>query len=190
MTPDAQAGRHLESGEVASYLDRVLAPAEQARLETHLADCAECRGEVIAVSRIRHIRSRPRWLILGPAAAAAAIALFFVARPAVTPAPGTVPRDGEERTTVALVTPGDGAAAPARSLTFIWRSAGGGVSYRLTLTDERGDVVWTATASDTTGHPPSDVRFQMGRRYFWYVDALLPDGRSVTSGARQFTTRP
>ena len=40
MTPEAQADRHLESGEVASYLDRVLAPAEQARVEAHLADCA------------------------------------------------------------------------------------------------------------------------------------------------------
>jgi putative zinc finger protein len=192
MTPDAQAERHLESGEVASYLDRALSPAEQAQVETHLADCAECRGEVIAVSRLRHTRSRPRWLILGPAVAAAAIALFLFARPAETPAPGTVLREGEEppRATVALVAPAEGAAIPTRSPTFTWRSIGAGVSYRLTLTDERGDVVWTATSSDTTGHAPSDVRLQAGRQYFWYVDALLPDGRSVTSGARQFTARP
>ena len=192
MTPEAQADRHLESGEVASYLDRVLAPAEQARVEAHLADCAECRGEVIDVSRVRHIRSRSRWLILGPAVAAAAIALFLFARPAETPAPGTVLRAGEEppRAAVALVAPAEDAAIASRFPTFTWRASEAGVSYRLTVSDRRGDVVWTTTTSDTTAHAPTDVRFLVGRPYFWYVDALLPDGRSVTSGARKFTTRP
>jgi putative zinc finger protein len=188
MTPDPQAGRHLDSGEVASYLDRALAPTEQARLEAHLAECAECRGELIEVSRLRHARARSRWWIVGPAVAAAAVGLFFVTRPADTPGP--VLRDGGEPSlpTIALVTPADSAAASA-TVAFTWRSVGAGASYRLAVTDERGDIVWSETSADTTGRPPGSVSLRTGRLYFWYVDALLPDGRSVTSGARRFTVR-
>jgi anti-sigma factor RsiW len=190
MTPDIQTERHLESGEVASYLDRALAPAAQARVETHLADCAECRREIVAVSRLRHASSR-RWWIVGPAVAAAAVAFFVVTRPAEIPGPAPVLRDGGEPPTpaVALVTPADSVAAPATFLAFTWRSAGAGASYRLTVSDERGDVVWSATSTDTSGHPPSGTLLRIGRPYFWYVDALLPDGRSVTSGVRRFTPR-
>ncbi len=190
MTPD-QADRHLESGEVASYLDRVLAPAEQARVETHLADCAECRSELIAVSRLRRTRSRSRWWTVGPAVAAAAVVLFVVTRSVSPPGPGPVLRDGGEppALTVGLITPADSAVTPGRLLRFTWRSAGAGASYRLTLSDERGDVAWSVTSADTTGRPTSGVHLSTGRPYFWYVDALLPDGRSVTSGVRRFTLR-
>lgn len=183
---------HLETGEVAAYLDHVLPPGERDRVEAHLADCAECRQEVIEVSRLRHTRSRrSRWLMVGPAVAAAAIAVLVIARPADTPPRGPVLRDGERPALrVALVTPAETAAVEGRSLTFTWRSAGAGVSYRLTLADERGDVVWSVTSSDTTGRPPGDVRLRPGHRYSWYVDALLPDGRSVTSDVRQLTARP
>lgn len=184
---------HLETGEVAAYLDHVLPPGERDRIEAHLADCAECRQEVIEVSRLRRTRARrSRWMIVGPAVAAAAVAVLVIARPADTPAPGPVLRDGGERPglMVALVTPAETAAVEGRSLTFTWRSAGAGVSYRLTLTDERGDVVWSVSLSDTIGRPPGHVRLRPGHRYSWYVDALLPDGRSVTSDVRQFTARP
>ncbi len=189
MTGGAQPNLHLETGEVASYLDRALAPDEQARVEAHLADCADCRRELIEVSRLRHARFRSRWWVLGPALAAAAAALFFVTRSPDTPATEPVLRDGgEPALTIGLVAPGDSAVSPG-SLTFTWRSAAPRASYRLTLSDERGDVVWSATSIDTTQRPPSRVSWRTGRTYFWYVDALLPDGRSVTSGVRRFTVR-
>ncbi len=189
MTGGAQPNLHLETGEVASYLDRALAPDEQARVEAHLADCADCRRELIEVSRLRHARFRSRWWVLGPALAAAAAALLFVTRSPDTPATEPVLRDGgEPALTIGLVAPGDSAVSPG-SLTFTWRSAAPRASYRLTLSDERGDVVWSATSIDTTQRPPSRVSWRTGRTYFWYVDALLPDGRSVTSGVRRFTVR-
>lgn len=190
MTPEAQAGRHLESGEVASYLDRALAPREQARVETHLADCAACRREVVEVSRLRHASgSRRRWFYFAPAAAAAAILILVLAHPANPPGRGPVLRDGrgEPGPTVALVAPGDSAAVNAAGLSFTWRSAGRDASYRITLADERGDVVWSAATSDTALVPSTQLR--AGKRYFWYVDALLPDGRSVTSRVRRLTLR-
>lgn len=180
---------HLETGEVAAYLDRVLPPDERDRIEAHLADCAECRREVIEVSRLRHTRSRrSRWLIAAPAAAAAAVALIVFARPTETPAPGAVLRDGAQPGfAVALVAPAESAAVAGGSVTFTWRSAGARVSYRLSVTDEHGDIVWSAASSDTAALLPSVVALRAGRRYFWYVDALLPDGRSMTSDVRQFT---
>ena len=189
MTGDAQPNLHLESGEVASYLDRTLAPDEQARVESHLADCADCRRELIEVSRLRHARFRSRWWVIVPALAAAAAALLFVIRSPDRPATEPVLRDGgEPALTVGLVAPGDSAVIPL-SPTFTWRSAATRASYRLTLSDERGDVVWRTTSPDTSEHPPNNVSLRTGRTYFWYVDALFPDGRSVTSGVRRFTVR-
>ena len=191
MTPEP-SGNHLESSEVAAYLDRALARADRGRVEAHLADCDECRREVIEVSRLRHTSaSRRRWLFFAPAAAAAAILIIVFARPADTPGPGPLLRDGGEEPvlTVSLVTPTDSATVEGRAVVFTWRSAGSGVSYRVTLTDQRGDVVWSGAASDTTARVPGS-QLREGRPYFWYVDALLPDGRSVTSGVRRFTARP
>ena len=190
MTPE-DPGNHLQSGEVASYLDRGLPPTERERVEAHLVDCAECRREVIEVSRLRHTpASRRRWLVFAPAAAAAAILIAVLARPADTPGPGPVLRGGgggELGLTVSLVAPTDNGTVEGRGVTFTWRSAGDGASYRLTVADERGDVVWSGASADTTTQLPDSVTLRAGRAYFWYVDALLPDGRSLTSGARRLT---
>jgi hypothetical protein len=35
-----------------------------------------------------------------------------------------------------------------------------------------------------------DVSLSGGGTYFWYVDALDADGRSVTTGTRRFTIAP
>ncbi len=188
MTPE-DPGNHLESGEVAAYLDRALPRTERERVEAHLADCTECRREVIEVSRLRHTSaSQRRWLLFAPGAAAAAILIAVLVRPADTPGPGPVLRDGGEEPglTVSLVAPTDSAIVEGRAVAFTWRSAGSGVSYRVTVTDARGDVVWSGAALDTTARLPGP-RLRAGRPYFWYVDVLLPDGRSVTSNVRHFT---
>jgi hypothetical protein len=190
MTNETPAG-HLESSDVAAYLDRTLQPAERDRVEAHLAHCPECRRELIDVSRVRNAAGRrSRWLIVVPAAAAAAIAVLIIARPATTP-PGGEPvlRDGVDgsQPSLVLVTPPDSGVARERPLTFTWRSAGTDVSYRLTITDSRGDVVWSVNATDTTAPLPPTVRLTAGSTYYWYVDGLLPAGRSITSGIRPFT---
>src|SRR6059036_1669416 len=54
--------RHLTVEDVAAYADRGLAAAERARVEAHLAACAECRAEVVAVARLsRSFARRRRW---------------------------------------------------------------------------------------------------------------------------------
>ena len=38
---------HLSPEEMAAYLDGRIAPADRARLQTHLAHCPDCRREVV-----------------------------------------------------------------------------------------------------------------------------------------------
>lgn len=183
---------HLESSEVAAYLDRMLPAEKRERVEAHLADCANCRREIIDVSRVRNAGRRARWMVFAPAAAAAAIVVLILARSAETPAGGgPVLRDGgdESRANVVLVQPSEDGPVRERPITFVWRSAGAGVSYRLTLTNERGDVVWSTPASDTTTQLSATVRLTPGSPYHWYVDGLLPDGTSIASPVQQFTVR-
>ena len=180
MTPD----EHLDSGAVAAYVDRAVAPAERDRIESHLADCPECRDEVVQVTRLRRgMHSARKWLIAVPAAAAAIVTLVLL-RPADTSPSGTLRDGGERGLHVALLAPAESLEArPVGALTFVWRSVGGGVSYRFALTDQSGDIVWNTTSADTAVLLDTADRLRPGR-YFWYVDALLRDGRSVTSGAR------
>ena len=80
MDSEGPAAPHVESGEVAAYLDRALSAAERARVEAHLVDCEACRSEVIEVARL--MRARPywqRWYV--PAAVAAAAVLLLIVWP-------------------------------------------------------------------------------------------------------------
>lgn len=188
MTPE----RHLESREVAAYVDRAVGQAERDSIEAHLADCAECRDEVIQVSRFRRVAERRRrWLFVIPAAAAAVLAVVLL--PSKEPG-GPVLRDGapELGPVLTLVSPAESAATPRGGppTSFIWRSLDSIASYRVTVTDDSGDVVWTTSSADTAVQMPPSIRLRPDRRYFWFVDALLPDGRSVASELRTLETRP
>ena len=44
--------QHLDPQEVAGYIDRAVPDTERARIEAHLATCAECRGEIADAGRI------------------------------------------------------------------------------------------------------------------------------------------
>ena len=187
----ATARDHLSAEEVAGYLDRALSAAQQVTVEAHLADCAECRGELTEVARVRRTRPRwTRWYVTTPTAAAAVI-LLLVWR---TGAPGSsdVLRDtgvgAEGIPRFAVVAPLESSHVAPDSAVFIWRSAGEDAHYRLTLTDMTGDVLWTGTPADTTAILPSDIDLVVGQTYFWFVDALLPNGESATTGVQQFRT--
>ena len=175
---------HLESRDVAAYVDRALSPAERDAIEVHLSDCAECRDEVVQISRLRRImNSRRRWLIVAPVAAAAVLAVMLW--PSRKPDEPVLRDGGEPVLAVTIVAPADSAPAPSRGtkISFTWRSMDSVVSYRFAITDASGDVVWSSTSTDTTAQLPASIQLRPGN-YFWYVDALLPDGRSVASRVR------
>jgi len=192
MRTDQPFRSHLEAGDVAAYLDLKLSADDRSRVEVHLAECAECRRELVEVRRVLGNLPRfRRWHLLVPAAAAAAALFVILGPPERDRRPAPVgrergPRGTERAALIAVVEPGVGAAVAPGPVVFTWRGVGTGATYRLTVTDERGDVVWSANTADTMATLPARIGLERGRRYAWYLDALLPDGRSVTSGVRAF----
>jgi hypothetical protein len=90
---------------------------------------------------------------------------------------------------VSVVAPTEGediSGTPA----FTWRAVPGATAYRITVSRADGDSVWAATVRDTTARPPASVALPEGDLYYWYVDVLLADGRSIGGTAHEFRVRP
>ena len=190
MTEPESATRHITDHDFARYLDRGLSSGEREKIEGHLADCAECRSEMRAIARLlRSRKNRKRWYLGSPLIAAAALVLLFVANPFSTSPPGEPtlrgPPDAGNRL-ISAFDPADGATIGRDALTFVWSAIQPDVRYHITLTNARGEDLWRAETTDTSVTVSVDVNLVPGESYFWYVDALLLDGRSVTSGTRRF----
>ncbi len=186
-----QMAPHLSVEQVAAFVDRGLTRDQRTHVEAHLAQCEECRSEVVEVARLVRARARRRWLVLVPLAAAAGVLL--VVNP-FAPSSGrrAVERGGlpSSAGSVSTIAPAADAVLPLQRATFIWHGAAAAASYRLTVTNEVGDVVWTGLTADTTIIIPDRIRLVAGRAYAWYVDVLLPDGRSNASAVQRFRTAP
>jgi|SRR5882724_5472250 len=184
---------HLEVHEVVAYLEGKLMAAARARLEGHLSDCDQCAAEIAAVMRLRARRpARFRWLTIGTAAAAAAIVGAVLLGPPhrrpVTSGPDVERTPGSAQV-IAVVSPAEGAIVAGHPV-LRWQAISRAPSYRVTVTREDGDSVWAVSTSDTTVTIPAAVALTSAGRYYWYVDALLPDGASFSSGLHEFKTAP
>ncbi len=184
--------QHLTPELISAYLGQAASAEEHRMAQRHLLACAACRKDVAEAAELTATVRPRRWPAVAIPAAAAAVVVFLLlpgqgTGPAETPirGPGT---EGVQQ--FAAVAPAEGAPILGDSLVFLWRSEGPDVHYVLTVTDENGDVVWTAGTPDTSLVPPRGVGLQSGHRYFWYVDALLENARSSTTGVREFTIRP
>jgi anti-sigma factor RsiW len=181
---------HLDANEVAAYVDRTLPQADRARVDAHLADCDDCRGEVVAVRRL--VAGTPRWRrwsVMGALAAAAVLVLvMWPSRPNQPVPEGPVVRGGEH--TATAVVPVAPAAVATLPLSFVWHAVPSATSYRLSLTSADGALLWSAATSDTSIALPDSVSLAAGGTYYYYVDALLADGTSGTSGVRAVRVRP
>jgi hypothetical protein len=186
---------HLSDADLAGYLDHDLTSDERRRIETHIDQCATCRAELVALSRVVHGDSREqrrpglarRWWI--PAVAAAAVVALLA--PHLTTRPSevdTAPRtrrviDADGRPRLEIVSPGDGATSGGR-LVFTWRAASAD-GYRIVVLTESADPVWTTDTGDTTVALPESVSLQPGHAYFWRVDAI-GNGIAATTGNHRF----
>ena len=198
MLKGKSPARHLSAEIVAAYVDATLVDEERTRVEAHLAECSECRREVIEVSGAIHTRGRFRpWQVIAPVAAAAAVIAVVFLGPKILqspPSPGPVLRGSDSissqqaRTGIEVISPAEGSSLSHADVQFVWRPPALDASYRFTVTAEDGEVIWSVATPDTAVAIPSSAAFQPGRTYFWYVDALLPDGRSTSTGVRQFST--
>jgi hypothetical protein len=158
-------------------------------VEAHLAQCDECRAEVVDVVRMFRMRRRS-WIVptAGVGIAAAAV-LVITMMPRGVPPNGPVLRNGPAgMAAITMIAPADSATVPVDSVRLVWHPAGADASYSVTVTDLRGDAVWSAATSDTA--ITAGAALLAGTAYYWYVDALLPDGHTVTTGVRSFRTGP
>jgi hypothetical protein len=187
--------QHPAEDELSAYLEGSLGEPDKTRIEAHLADCDDCREDVVEVKRLFEPRqNRWSWYVTaGLAAAALAGILIFApltndSGPAGPVLRGPTIEAPAGSSTVRVVQPREGATLARDDVRFTWQAAAAGASYRLTLTDQIGDVVWTVSTADTAVSLPSDSVLGHDRTYFWYVDALLPNGESTTSGVHGFKT--
>jgi anti-sigma factor RsiW len=186
--PDERREGHLSAEDVAAYVDRGLAALARAGVEEHLAACAECRAEVVAVARLaRGLPVPRRWTVLVPLAAAAAVLVLYFAPWQRSPEQaGSVLREPAVTTTVAPrpVAPlGAVAALPA----LLWTSVPHADRYRVTVFDSNGSVVWETQVADTVALLPHVIALRAGVPYFWKVAARTGWDRWVASDLTSFT---
>jgi hypothetical protein len=72
------------------------------------------------------------------------------------------------------------------SLEFAWEGVQEGALYRFTVTDESGEPLGSLETFETSVPLPSKVELHAGEDYFWFVDVLLADGRTGTTGVLSF----
>jgi anti-sigma factor ChrR (cupin superfamily) len=190
---------HISTDDLAELVDGQLSADRQAVVDAHLAVCERCRAELLSAAAIVDSastaptrRSSSRWLVAGAAVAAAAVAMLMVLpratkRDALVPASEREQR-GASSATIATVSPGGGAQISRSAVHFTWHGDGRS-SYRLILMDSEGTPVFTISTPNTTVVPPDTLRLVGGAHYFWYVDALQPDGSSASTPLNGFTIR-
>jgi hypothetical protein len=184
---DETKDMHLTTDDAAAYVDGRLAGAERAAVDSHLAQCAECRLEVVDVTRlVRLAPQRRRWTVLAPLAAAAAVLILFIAPQRSHDSTPPLLREPAVTTTVAptLGIP-RGGVPELRAMT--WSSVPHADQYRVTLFDRDGSVVWRTQSTDTTLLVPDTLRLARGVPYYWKVDARIELGRWVSSDLTSFT---
>ena len=175
--PHANLMTHLSAEALAGYLDDGLPIDERGPVELHLASCAVCRDELTEIRRLQRLRHRRLWTPVLISAAAAAAVLLAVALP-------------RRATTTSNISPAPSAEIASGRVTFVWRSAGPGASYTFTVQEADGRVVWTSPLADTVATLPDSLALAPGRTWFWFVDVLLPNGRSLSTGVQRLRTRP
>jgi hypothetical protein len=189
MTP-----QHLTPMQIAAFIDRSMPRADRAEAELHLSGCDRCREELAACAQISaNVPSQSRrhvpWRFAGVAAAAAAVLVALVVRP-------TVSRDergsSRERTSstetsrIATLRPAPDAGISRSMLSFAWRADEHSTGYRVIITSDKGEPVWTADVDSTRITPPDSVDLGIGARYFWRVETLHADGSAAQSPTNAF----
>lgn len=200
--PEAAATEHLDPREISAYLEGRLAPADKERVQAHLVDCASCRAEVVELVELmeshEHGEPRRRWPLAVAGLAAAAVATLLISVPALRdtaadPDALRAPEAAAQREAVRsvdVVSPIAERPISRDDLVFEWQAVGDDAAYRLTLTDSGGSTLWSLETHETRATPPSDLDLRVGETYLWYVDAVLVDGTTATTGVKRLQLAP
>ena len=194
IAPGAVKSGCAEPGRIWDAAVGALPPAEARSLVAHSVSCADCAvawrlareaaseaGLLTTAERPVAILPRFRVAAVGAAAAAAAAALLLVPvlrKPVHEPALRSVSR-GQLR----ALSP---ASLPRQNLALRWSGAPTALRYAVTVTTRDLTVVHEArglTAPQAVVPEAALARLPAGTELFWTVEAFLPDGSRVSSGA-------
>lgn len=165
---------HLSELDVACYMDGTLSHEKRSAVESHLADCDECRREVSSVSTLVKRRRRlPGYAVPLTAAAAIVLVMIGVNKRMEPPVFRGVERIGIGTSEFIAADP-----------TLIWTPVKNVAQYRVTITDSAGNIVSEKVTTDTT----TTIPLPKARDFQWYVTAILNDGRVESSPVRSFRT--
>jgi hypothetical protein len=183
---------HPSEMELAAYLDGRASAASRERIEAHLADCPDCRHDLVAARSLRPRRRFSSRRVAGALAAAAAVllaAVTLVDRSGSNVARAPAMR-GASRDAARIAAYEPSGVVRGRSVRFTWARVPTALTYRLTVSRPDGASVWTRSGVDTSALMPDSLVASGGQRYVWTVDALLSDGTERSSGVREFELAP
>lgn len=177
----------MDPAALAAYIDGTTSGEERARVESHFADCTECREELASVAALIPVSPRPAWRatrVFIPLAVAAMLLLLLLPRAAVRN------DDSAHREPAVVTSRAPGIIEPVGSVTEVstvaWSRVPGANRYRVTLYDAAGAVLWEETTPDTALAVPAAVTLEQNTPYFWRVHARTGFDRWAESSLVEF----
>jgi hypothetical protein len=186
-SPPGHRTEHINDAELAAYMDRNVAAADRERIESHLADCDECRRHLIEARKVLGGIHRTRGLRIAATLAAAAVVFVFV-RLEVWPTrvSSTASLVRGATNSAGITAHGPSGDVSGKRLEFVWSPVTGAASYRITVSRADATPLWSRTTTDTVVTLPASVVLQQGQTHLWVTDALLLDGTTRSTGLREF----
>jgi hypothetical protein len=123
-----------------------------------------------------------------PIAALAAIAIMFLAQIPEPQISGPAIRGTHlDETAIRITAPEEGVSVEPSSAILSWEPMLGAGTYKVTIVDASGTVVWTATTAESWIRIPARRVLMPGAVYAFWVSAVLDSGESVESAVHHFT---
>ena len=190
MSTEQTERDHPSAGVLAAFVDGTLPLAERVTIESHLADCDDCRADVIAAARFARPRvTVRRWNL--PAAAAAAVLLAIAIGRERAP---MATREPVMREPVITTTEAPVALAPRgvvrRPVRLVWTPVAFADSYRVTLFDDAGRAIYETQTRDSSTVVPDSIHLEPRQPYFWKMEAQTGWNRWVASELIEFSVGP
>jgi hypothetical protein len=208
---------HLTEYDIACLLDGTLRPARRRELEAHLADCEKCTEAVGSAYRllktVKHSAAPeidPRSLeeasrlpdhgatppfFLGKAVRYSLAAMLLVGvglygylelrQPEILQF-----RGGRSAGVIEIISPSDQESIAARTIPFQWKGIPEALQYRLSIYHDDGFLLWKGETTRNELISPTELVFQSGNLYLWKVEAVLPDGTTLSSELHAFRYTP